>query len=375
MYMNSQNILNFNGLKIDVRLDNSESYDLELTNDDYDRRLLSDNPIEYGGETVIDLSDSFDEIYSITLVNDEFKLVIPFEPFIEYFGINYQHTFLTTDKYLYKLNNKILSIEKFNEIVIDVVDLNNFDPTPIRDLINFEIINFKIKPWAQQIKKSDNFLYDLRTPKGWTMEFHFNKNKDSWEDKNVFFYTGVRGDNEIKNYADNSLSFGFTNMGEFEWVSTHLKNFCEDEYETLRGKTLPLNPRLNENFLISVVFDRYLYLYDCDIENEGGVNDYISDYATLEEELSFKWGKHKKFRLGDLKVYYNGKLIKVFPDWEEIVLSERGVQPYIMSWGGGTGLMEENHQGNSKLKLNKVRYLNQPLQPLYIKHNHINYYK
>lgn len=380
MCMNSQNILNFNGNQIDVRIDFSENYDLELSNCGYDERLLSSNPIDYSGiSTTMDFSNS-SVITTITLTNNNLRYVIPYIDLIQHMGGTYEYTFLTTDTYKYSDGGEevILWIDGFNETLPSLLNdfyFTNLDNIPIRDKVNFELRNFNIKPWVQQIKKEKKFLYPIRNSRGWTMEFKFRRGYGPWFENDKFFYMGVRGDSVIEDYADNSLSFGFTNQGEFIWTSAHLKSFCLDQFVVDTGKTNPLFVPFNEDFVVTIVFDRYIYLYDCDIPNEGGVNDYIVDYATLIEELSFKWDKRRIFRLGDLKVYVNGRLNKTFRNFEETILSDRGEQPYIMSWGGGTGLMNDIHLGSSKTELRSVRYFTEPLQPLYVKHNYFNYYK
>ena len=63
------------------------------------------------------------------------------------------------------------------------------------------------------------------------------------------------------------------------------------------------------------------------------------------EKLNKKWWKEKQYRLGTLKIYINGRPIYKIKDWEEIIPTNRGVQPFIQSWGGGTKLMYNIHNG------------------------------
>ena len=65
----------------------------------------------------------------------------------------------------------------------------------------------------------------------------------------------------------------------------------------------------------------------------------------LIENLNLKWWKSLEDRKGILKIYLNGNPIYKYDNWIEIVSSTRGHQPFIQSWGGGTGLMGEIHEG------------------------------
>ena len=66
-----------------------------------------------------------------------------------------------------------------------------------------------------------------RTEKGWTLDFVFNRNNINWYSNNVFYYIGVRGDNDIEDYADNNLSFQFTADRRIKWVAYRYSGVCD----------------------------------------------------------------------------------------------------------------------------------------------------
>jgi hypothetical protein len=58
-----------------------------------------------------------------------------------------------------------------------------------------------------------------RTPEGWTLDFVFNKNGETGWTESTFWFTGVRDEYEVENYADNGLSFRFTDEGKIAWTA------------------------------------------------------------------------------------------------------------------------------------------------------------
>lgn len=126
--------------------------------------------------------------------------------------------------------------------------------------------------------------------------------------------------------------------------------------------------------MIDVVFSRYLTLEDCDLINMGGlggmrelvytassVNNTVSlitppsthtgnTYPSRVEIITLqrKWLEQRKYRLGDLIFYVNGKRFMKIENFEEIIprelddVKEKQVGvPFNISWGGGTfGLRE-----------------------------------
>ena len=125
---------------------------------------------------------------------------------------------------------------------------------------------------------------------------------------------------------------------------------------------------------INVVWSRYTYLDTCDLKYRGGLDDitkreYLDSLANdtvklitvpitsgkKEAEmieiinLNKKWLDEKKYRMGRLRIYVNGKPFYTIENFEEIIPralntdKERqlGV-PFNISWGGGTQGLHEN---------------------------------
>jgi hypothetical protein len=115
--MNRQNILNFYGSKLDLKLDSSELYDYQLTTNevDYDTDVLDlSTPITYSAltidQTLIDASCSRNTITLIeynNLVNDSdyvysgLTLTLDYDNFITHFGSPYRYKILNNDIYTF----------------------------------------------------------------------------------------------------------------------------------------------------------------------------------------------------------------------------------------------------------------------------------
>lgn len=256
------------------------------------------------------------------------------------------------------------------------------------------------KPWVYQfidpIVDSCDPIIERRTEKGWTLDFIFNRESLPWSNGGTFYYFGVRGSSNPEEYSDNNLSFQFTPDRRVKWVAHHYSGVCDttsgytSNFYIASGQT----PQLcttgdTKDFNITIVFDRYKRFIDCDLENNGGWNDLlgwqINDYEDTEvtavtstqvatynetsETLNKKWAGERQRRLGILKIYINGRPIYKLENWEEVVPSKRGVQPFIQSWGGGTGLMNNIHSGVCCFNMKSIKYYEEPLNSLQVRHN------
>jgi hypothetical protein len=260
-----------------------------------------------------------------------------------------------------------------------------------------------------------DFLIRRRTEAGWTLDFVFNRDTLNWSSGGVFYYIGVRGDNDIEDYADNNLSFQFTSDGRIKWIAVHYSGYCQScdnnvmtnpaefvlsgatpEYNCNGGYhetyyvASGLTPNLcvsdpTKDFNVTITFDRYAHYDGCAIPNDGGWNDLINnDLVTNSsgvvlsgetenyefiEELNKKWADERKRRLGTLKIYLNGRPIYKLENFEEVIPSKRGVQPYVQSWGGGTGLMNNYHTGVCCFNIKTIKYYEEPLDFVHVRHN------
>ena len=435
--MNTQNILKFYGTKLDVKLDSSEYYDYELAklDDDYNKDVLDlSTPITYTGLTINTNLTDFDCIKStITLAEDNLtdiisgysysglSFTIDYNDFVNYIDENYINTILESNRFKFTLldgETHYFKIISFNSPKIINSPLDGYSEEEIISGFTSDVYGCRvniidstacceqnpqmnIKPWSYKINQgngNDNCspIVKRRTEKGWTLDFIFNRNGLPWGAGNVFYYLGVRGDNDVLNYSDNNLSFQFTDDGKIKWVAHHYSGICtnegyQDSYYVSDGETPQLCVNNDEkDFNITIVFQRYKTYTNCNLENDGGWNDMkgfrINPYEDTvvtgvtstqlsvwdeNEILTKKWSDEQQKRLGTLKIYLNGKPIYKLENWEEVIPSERGSQPFIQSWGGGTGLMGNIHNGTCCFNIKSIKYYEEPLDFIHVRHNFI----
>lgn len=460
--MNNQNILKYYGTKLDLKLDSSEYYDHEIVKNagDYNEDVLDlTREISYTGLTINTSLNSFicikntvklieidntpndpDYLYSgLTFTLDYSDFVSNFDTS----GVTYDNIILNNHIYTYtgitdevhyfkkltynlspSIDNRITGktetdiIGEFSKNIIDCVDkLENPQlccPTQVK---------LGTKPWAYDFNTGSgpdkcSPQIKRRTSAGWALDFVLNRQDLDWVDGEIFYYIGVRGDNDIKNYADNNLSFGFTPDGRVKWTAIHYSGVCQsgytETYYTASGATPTIcmdDP--TKDFNLTIVFERNNYYDGCDIENSGGWNDLIrgphavdgepnfvtevtgssvADQVTVGytitngmhvvlsgetptyqyiEELNKNWADERSRRLGTLKIYLNGRPIYKLKNWEEVIPSTRGVQPFIQSWGGGTGLMGNVHNGVCCFNVKKIQYYEEPLNFVHVRHHYL----
>ncbi len=364
--------------------------------------------------------------YNNTINDPNYKysgltLTVPYSNFVNHVSTNYQHTILNSDVYKYTGftgETHYFTISAFNQPLAK--DIRFTSPDEISVITGFTTGTTNVlkctlrladedaccglpnklsnKPWAYQFKEP--FLdcpstIERRTASGWTLDFIFNREGLPWSSGGVFYYFGTRGSNNPSDYADSNLSFQFTSDGRIKWTAIRYSGYCaNDAYTETYYTDMDQTPTLcatglTKDFNITIVFDRYKHYDNCDIENMGGWNDMlgfkISDYsdtvitavtsnqlATYEEKYEFlnkKWADERQRRLGTLKIYLNGRPIYKKENWEEVVASNRGVQPFIQSWGGGTGLMNNVHSGVSCFNIKSIKYYEEPLGFVHVRHN------
>lgn len=430
--MNTQNILGYYGTKLDLKLDHSEFYDYELAKNegDYNTEIFKTTPITYGSLKISDsLSNSSCDRTTITLneydnrINDSsypysgLTVTLDYDNFTDYIGDFYKYTILNNDVYVFSgITNEThyFTIGSYNgQIDINTLMGENEEEILLGFSKNYLKCTSKLsgsrnccpitpkldnKPWAYQFLQQDSDcdepIIRRRTEKGWTLDFIFNRESQPWSNGSVFYYFGTRGSNDPYEYADSNLSFKFTSDGRIQWTAIRYSNECtvngtSEDFTIETGTT----PRLcttgdTKDFNITIVFDRYNRLEDCDIENDGGWNDMlgtrISPYSdntvtavtstqittveTQYEELNKKWYNERNYRLGTLKIYLNGRPIYKIGGWEEVVPSNRGVQPFIQSWGGGPNLIPQ-HSGTCCFNMKSIKYYEEPLDFIHVRHN------
>jgi hypothetical protein len=430
--MNSQNILKFWGTKLDIKLDTSEFYDYEVskTEADYNDEVLDfDTPISYPSLKIntTGLMGTACQKVTISLVEVDNRTNIPSYPYSGFTWIlfyadlttqlNNNDTQLDNDIYVFRdVNNNEhyfriteYNLPPSNPFSLDITGFTGNMEDCLTKLTNRNnccptdpILN--AKPWAYQINHGGglnncDFKIDRRPEKGWTVDIVFNRENLPWTVGGTFYYIGTRGTTEISQYADNNLSFSFTADRRIIWNAVHYSGYCGDNgyvesYYTLSGQTpqLCLNGT-SEDFEITITFDRYRHLTDCNLENDGGWNDLIpgvrpvpytppsgssvtstqtSSYSTAEQ-LSKKWALEKHRRLGVLKIYLNGRPVYKYENFEEVILSQRGIQPFIQSWGRGTtGSGGVHDRGRSCFNFKRIKYFDEPLNFVHVKHHYLS---
>ena len=325
--MNRQNILNFYGSKLDLKLDSSELYDFQIDQN---------------------LSDFNTDVLNFTT------------------PINY--TGLTFDSSCY----------------------DNF-VTPLELSVNSDITTDEC-----------DFLIRRRTEKGWTLDFVFSGITTG----STFYYLGIKDDEEDLNYADNNLSFSFTNDKRIKWESYRYSGTCdliegyvESFYNTSGQTPVMCTNGISTDFNITITFERNVVLENCGVPNDGGWNDLIrgphpvpytgsssgttttqiitgytittpiyewlsGDTITTEyiEELNKKWNDERNSRLGTLKIYLNGKPIYKLTDWEEVIPSlRRSESDIVQIWGSDS----------EDYVTKQISYYEEPLDFVHVNHNFI----
>lgn len=408
--MNSQNILKYYNRNLDVKLDTSEFYDYQIDDklDDINLSLLNySEPIDYNSLKIEEFLNDF-SCEKNTIKLDEYNyqttgytysgltLTLSYSGFTNYFtvsGISFNdiiinnnifvYTGITNQIHYFKITsynagkfidqrlltqNENVVLSGFSKNIIECVDSLNDECCSLPEKLG-------VKPWAYKIAQCQDSVKQ-RTEEGWTLDFVFNKENLSWG--GIFYYLGVRGEQDEFNYGDNNLSFGFTSDGKIKWQSIHYSGTCDnsgytESFYVTSGETITLpDTQTNKDFNITITFERYKKLDGiCDIVNEGGINDLILEITGSTQTLNSKWFNERNKRLGKLKIYLNGKLIYTYKNWEEIIPFDRGKQPLIQSWGGGTLYSGGIHNGSCCLNIKRIKYFEEPLSFNEIYHHYM----
>jgi hypothetical protein len=342
--MANQNILNFYGSKLDLKVDYSELYDFELSkvDDDYDSQLLDlTTPISHTGLT-------FDSscISGNTLNN--------LKPLV--FLIGTGQTGNTCETVIRRRTEKGWTLDF--------------------------VFNRDSRPWSS----GATFYY-------WGISGETEEKY--YADNNLSF--SFTSDGRIKWES-------YRYSGVCDSQSGYTESFYISSGQT---ETLCTNGT-SSDFNVTIVFERYNEYDSCDVENKGGWNDLIlgphaipytggtgttstqivtgytnttsiSDWVTggtitneYVEELNKKWFNERNDRLGILKIYLNGRLIYKLKDWEEIIPSYRNSNNEIVQiYGGGTTGCNGIHTGDTQFILLQVKYFEEPLKFPYVRHHYI----
>lgn len=429
--MNSQNILKFWGSKLDLQLDSSEYHDYEVykTDSDYDELVLDlNNSITYTGLTInttgLINKDCVRNTISLTeynnTVNDSgytysaLTWTLSYSSFTT--ALNNSDIILENDVYSYLLNGNThyFTINGYNNAISNPFSLSTSGFTTGITGASYVCVQKlasssnccpqdpirNAKPWAYQINHGDgvdNCSYKVkrRTEKGWTIDLVLNRENNPWSDGNMIYYLGVRGESDLRDYADNNLSFSFTDDGRIEWRAIRYSGACitdsgyTETFYTSSGQTPVLcSNGTSSDFNVTITFEREKYYTDCNLENDGGWNDLITGRTLITEvkdwltgatptyedieTLNKKWASERNRRLGTLKIYLNGRTIYKIKNWEEVIPSTRGYQPMVQSWAGGTEYSGGIHnKGISCFNFKRIQYYEEPLNFVRVRHHYL----
>ncbi len=323
--MNTQNILKYYGSKLDVKLDYSEFYDLELVgvDDDYDANLL-------------DFTTGGTISYSSLVVNSDCldNITLPITYYIDS-G--------------YTINDCDIDIRRRTERgwTIDlVVDKNNYS-------------------WVD-----GNILFYLGT--------NYADEDGHYLDNNLSF--SVTDDGKIQWAA-------YRYSGYCDTVSGYTETKYISSGQTQQLFEEPYNSDNTLIFNLSITFQRYNEYNGCDLSNEGGWNDLITgvtvnntvdtitgatENVSYIEVLNEKWWNERNKRLGRLSIYINGKRIYKLENWEEVIPSKRDdAYNIIQRWGGSVIGLGIHPIINTSFLFQKIRFYEEPLNPIQVKHNYL----
>jgi len=318
--MNTQNILKFYGINLDLKLDSSEFYDYELDNNqhDYNKEVLDlTKPIFYE-KLIIDsncLNGSFNE-------NKPWEIEIN-EPYI--------------------LDNCNFTVRRRTELGWTINMVFNK-----KDLLFDQGKTFYY--WGLKNEFDERNFVDNN------LSFSFSENGEIiWES---YRYSNVC-DIENGHTEEFYLSSGSTPtlcsngvLDDFNITIVFKRNFFLEDCD------IQNNGGWND-----LIVEKQL---------DTELNDWISGSTityTDIKDVNKKWSKEKDYRLGTLQIYLNGNQIYKLDNWEEIVPSNRNsINPIVQIFGGGSDGFVDIYKGDTLFDILNVKYLEIPLNPIEVKH-------
>ena len=242
-------------------------------------------------------------------------MTLPYSNFVSYFGTGFTHTILDSNRFKFTLISGVTHYFKilgYNHTGYTSSVLTGYTESALISGFTSDVYTGRkniitslacspqspktnAKPWAFKFNEGlgtndCDFLLKRRVDDGWSLNFVFNRDSLPWSSGGVFYYIGVRGDDDVSDYADNNLSFQFTTDARIKWISKHYSGSCINEtsgytesYYISSGQTPALcTTGLTKDFNVTIVFDRYKHYTGCDIENDGGWNDLIIGHHEIE---------------------------------------------------------------------------------------------
>jgi hypothetical protein len=342
--MNRQNILNYYGSKLDLKLDSSELYDYQLTTNevDYDTDVLDlTTPITYSALTI-------DSSCLTTPLNDQKPWVVP---------VASRYTGDTCDFTVRRRTEKGWTLDfVFNRNSVNWsggtifyyigVDGDTTYTNYLDNNLSFQFTNDGRVKWV-----SYHYSGYCNTT-GYT-ETHSLLNGQT----PVLCVTGNTSDFNLTivfNRYRELIGCDLDNVGGFNDLipGPHAVPYTVDP----TGYTAVTSTQIVTGYTITNTLEDWV---------TGGT--ITTEYV---EELNRKWSNERDKRLGDLKFYLNGNLIHTETNWEEIIPSYRDNQTIIQSWGGGYNYtFFGNTSKTCGFNIKSALYYEEPLDFIHVKHN------
>jgi len=342
--MNRQNILNFYGSKLDLKLDSSELYDYQLTTNevDYDTDVLDLSiPITYSALTI-------DSSCLITNLNDQKPWIVP---------IDSHYTGDTCDFTVRRRTEKGWTLDfVFNR------EGNNWSEGKVFYYLgtddNSGLLNYLDNNLSFQFTNDGKIKWVAHRYSGYC------------DNSSSYIGTHYMSDDEtsplcvIDNNKDFNLTIVFNRNKEYDGCDLENEGGFNDLIQgphavefikPLTGVTGMTSTQIVTGYTITNTIQDWV---------TGGTitTQYI-------EELNKKWSDERDKRLGDLKIYLNGNLIYTKHNWEEVIPSYRNNQTIIQSWGGGQDYSWFGSYSTCGFNMKSIKYYEEPLDFVHVKHN------
>ena len=342
--MNRQNILNYYGSKLDLKLDSSELYDYQLTTNevDYDTDVLDlTTSIVYSALTI-------DSNCLTTNLNNQKPWVVPVDS--RYTGDTCDFTVKRRTEKGWTLdfvfNREESNWSEGNVFYYLGVDGNNLDRNYLDNNLSFRFTNNgEIKWFAYRYSGycdvNLGYVETLYPSEGTTPVLCITGDTRDFNLTIVF--------NRYKEYngCDLENEGGFNDLIQ----GPHAVQFIKP----LTGVTAMTSTQIVEGYTITNTIKDWI---------SGGTitTEYI-------EDLNRKWSNERDKRLGDLKFYLNGNLIYTEHNWEEVIPSYRDNQTILQKWGGGYDYSFFASDETCGFNIKSIKYYEEPLDFVHVKHN------
>jgi hypothetical protein len=342
--MNRQNILNFYGSKLDLKLDSSELYDYQLTTNevDYDTDVLDlSTPITYSALTI-------DSSCLTTNLNDQKPWVVP---------VNSRYTGDTCDFTVRRRTEKGWTLDF---------------------IFNRDEVNWSGGTVFYYLGVSGSTTYSNYLDNNLSFQFT-NDGRVKWVSYHYSGYCAITGYTETHSLLNGQTPVlcvtGDTSDFNLTIVFNRYRELLGCDLDNVGG----FNDLIPGPHAVPYTVDPtgYTAVTSNQIVTGYTITNTLEDWITggtitteYVEELNRKWANERDKRLGDLKFYLNGNLIHTETNWEEIIPSYRDNKTIIQSWGGGYNYTYFGSTlKTSDFNIKSALYYEEPLDFVHVKHN------